>query len=425
MSIVSELISRMQSIEAISREVITLVPSENLLSPLARTPFLMDLYSRYSLDDLDLFGHWVFQGGRDIGEVEHQFVRPMLSRLCDARHVSCKPISGLQGMWVALSAVCNPGDVALILPASEGGHACTGRILQRAGIRCEYLPFEAPGRVDLKACEEMLIRLSPSVVYVDQSTFLFPLDVTELAALCRRQGDVCLYVDTSHSNGLIFGGVIPNPLHQGAHGFGGSTHKTFPGPHKATFATNCEGLSRKFNSSASDLISHAHGAEVLALALTLAEFEECGGPTMVQRMVDGARILAEEIWRHGVPVLERERNFTACHQMWVPAPKSDMKELSERFFAAGLHVNLFHQLPNYPGPSFRLGTNEVARLGFTDEAIRDLAGCFVDCWKNAAPLSVIRKRVKALRAQFSEPTYCMDREALLKRMRGGLTRFAA
>jgi len=50
--------------------------------------------------------------------------------------------------------------------------------------------------------------------------------------------NIIKYYDVSHNAAFIIGKQHPNPLEDGYDAFGGSTHKTIPGPQKAFFATN-------------------------------------------------------------------------------------------------------------------------------------------------------------------------------------------
>src|SRR6185436_6188532 len=96
-----------------------------------------------------------------------------------------------------------------------------------------------PHTIDFDRVAESLRDQRPTLVYVDQSNCLFPLDVRTLVETTRRVApETLVHVDCSHWLGLVLGGQMPNPLALGADSFGGSTHKPFPGPQKAIVATN-------------------------------------------------------------------------------------------------------------------------------------------------------------------------------------------
>ena len=49
-----------------------------------------------------------------------------------------------------------------------------------------------------------------------------------------------IHYDSSHTNELSLADAMFNPLENGAHFFGGSTHQILVGPHKAFFTLNDE-----------------------------------------------------------------------------------------------------------------------------------------------------------------------------------------
>ena len=68
---------------------------------------------------------------------------------------------------------------------------------------------------------------------------MFPIDPQPIRNLIDKLSpETILHYDSSHINGLIFGKALFNPLTRGAHCYGGSTHKTLPGPHKGFLAMN-------------------------------------------------------------------------------------------------------------------------------------------------------------------------------------------
>src|SRR5688500_10965333 len=72
-----------------------LIPSEDLLSPLARAASLSDAFSRYFFGEHEVFGRWSFQGGSIVGRVQQEIVAPILRRSGQAQHVTLHASSGL------------------------------------------------------------------------------------------------------------------------------------------------------------------------------------------------------------------------------------------------------------------------------------------------------------------------------------------
>lgn len=200
---------------------------------------VLDGYSRYFVDHMELFGEWSFFGGVEAGRIETDLLKPMLSDMAGADHVDVRPISGLNCMTVAMGGLCPAGGTMYTVPVESGGHMSTTTVAERLGIRTVPLPMDGHHAIDLDRLAEQLKTDPPNLVYLDQSTQLFPIDPLPVRELLDQHApQALLHYDSSHINGLILGGALPNPLDRGAHSFGGSTHKTLPGPHKAFLATN-------------------------------------------------------------------------------------------------------------------------------------------------------------------------------------------
>src|SRR4030067_812899 len=99
-------------------------------------------------------------------------------------------------------------------PPPPGGHTSP----PRAGWVGKYphniidFPLTADGyHIDLDRSAELIKALSPKVLILGKSLFLFPEPVKDLSELGRQRGAVILY-DAAHVLGLIAGGCLHDPL---------------------------------------------------------------------------------------------------------------------------------------------------------------------------------------------------------------------
>jgi glycine hydroxymethyltransferase len=394
--------------EAKMSDSFSLVPSENTLSPVAKLLLLSDAYSRYFFDDDRLSGNWAFHGGKYIGEIQNEIVMPSLKRLTKANHVNVKPVSGLSNMIVSFSAYCPVGSKVLTVPHELGGHASTQTVAERLGLSVSFLPqkgqFDINGEKLIALLKQELI----SLIYIDQASSLFPLDIAHLRKCVTESGaQTHIHVDTSHINGLIFGGVLPNPLECGADSFGGSFHKSFPGPHKAFFATNDYDIYEAANLSAAHLVSHHHGAEILALAVSLIEFELCGGTEYAQNIVKNAKAFAKVLDNAGFNVGGSKHGYTTTHQVWIGnnAKLEGNNVVSDHLYKSGILVNAFGSLPIFPQGGIRVGLNEATKYGLLERDTEELAELFVEA-ALSTNLDQTRQKVVDLRRAFPKPKYC-------------------
>ena len=250
------------------------------------------------------------------------------------------------------------------------------------------------------------------MVYLDHSIQLFPLDPAPLRKILTDNGiETTIHYDSSHLNGLIVTGAIDNPLKCGADSFGGSTHKTLPGPHKSFLATNSERVYEAISGTAYHFVSHQQSALNSSLAITLMELEQCDGRAYGQKGIENARLFASLLNEAGVPVAGKEFGFTGCHQVWcTPALGTSSKEAAESMYNAGLIVNKLPRLPGLSGPAFRLSLAEVTRFGAQSKHIERFAAIFARLLHGEPASAEILKSVRHLREELSGPKYCFTLE---------------
>lgn len=392
----------------------SLIPSENALSPLARAAFLSDAFSRYFFNEHEVFGRWSFQGGSIAGQIQTEVVAPLARRLARAEYVNLHPISGLTGMILAQMAFGGkPGSTMISVSTDHGGHPDTAYVADKLGYRLEPLPFASWREVDLDALATLVERVTPTLLYLDHATALYPLDLTAVCSTVRaaQVPPVHIHADTSHLNGLIWGGVLPNPLDCGADSYGGSTHKTFPGPHKGMLFTNSAELDERLTLTAVNMISHHHLSSVIALGIALLEFDECDGRGYAAQIVRNARAFARALAEAGVPVEGDGPDWTATHQVWCRAPAGETAyQAAPRLFDAGLVVNPYNPLPSLGGPGIRMGLNEATRLGLRESDMGQLASAYERATSDPRAAPTVAKEIAELRGSV-EPSYCYRGEA--------------
>jgi glycine/serine hydroxymethyltransferase len=390
------------------QRALSLIPSENTLSPLARLPFLSDAYSRYFFDEREVFGKWSFQGGSIVGEIQREVLVPLARRVCGADHVDVRAVSGLNAMTVALGAFGGPpGSRVITVPPAAGGHPATAYVAARLGLLPLEMPFRDWATVDLDGLSALVEANGPSLVYLDHATVLFPLDIRSIVDVVRSSSaaPVHVHVDSSHVNALIWGGVLEHPLDAGADSYGGSTHKTFAGPHKALLLTRSCDVAERLTNAAVNLVSHHHMSEVVSLAISLLEFDQCGGRDYASQILANAAAFASALADAGIDVQRRDWRFTATHQVWFDVVGSP-HAASERLFDDGVIVNPYDPLPSLGRVGIRTGVNEVTRLGMREDDLAEL-GRVVARSLERDPMA--RLAIADLR-QGRAPAYCFGRD---------------
>lgn len=370
-----KMVDRFRSQQRKADVALNLVPSENKLSPLAQLPLSTDYYNRYFFNDALDPGFWQFRGGQDVAEIETELAIGHLSRLARAPHVNERPISGLSAMMIAMAGLGGkPGGTVVSIDAASGGHYATADMARRLGFESATVPV-VRGQVDEQQLEQVLREREPELIYLDLQNSRHELAVSRVADLIRAHSPrTLLHVDCSHTMGLILGGALGNPLDAGADTMGGSTHKTFPGPHKGVLFTRAPELHQRLRDAQFTMLSSHHFAETLALGLAAAEFCHFG-QAYAEQVIGNARLFSKLLVADGFDVAtDEDGHTTSTHQVWVKIGDAEQTDrFSESLYEHGIRVNVQVDLPGLPGPVLRLGVNELTFLGGREPAVHALA----------------------------------------------------
>jgi glycine hydroxymethyltransferase len=388
--------------EQAAKQTLTMIPSENMLPPLARLPLLSDLYCRYFFNDSEDPGDWRFPAARDAAALETQLTIPLLRTLTGAGHVNVRPISGLNAMTLVLAALGGPpGSPVAVLSPRQGGHYATASLAARLGLHPVLVTGPDPHTLDLEHLSDLLRRHQPPLLYIDQSHGLAPFDVAAITSVARQVSPgTRVHADVSHWMGLVLGGALPNPLAGGADSFGGSTHKTFPGPQKGIIATSDPEIARLLRATQPHIISSHHYGATCALGLALALFaQRC--PAYPHAIVANARALGTRLAQAGMPPEGAGFGYSHGHQLWIrTAPHGvTAADAAGRLHVAGIRVNFLTDLPGIDEPALRLGVNEATWLGLQPEDTAELAAITTAAILAARPARELAARTAALRAR--------------------------
>ena len=181
--------------------------------------------------------------------------------------------------------------------------------------------------------------------------------------------------------GLILGQVFENPLNQGADLIVGSTHKTFPGPHKGIIATNNLLLSKKIKFYTSVFVSHEHIADIAALAILL-ERNRYTFNKYAERIVKNANIFGKTLLNQGLNVIFDKRGVTQTHQVWIVVSdkKEETLDIVNKLAFYGINVNTI-LIPFTKKWGIRVGVQEISQKWEEDE-VMDLALIFSKIYKD-------------------------------------------
>jgi glycine hydroxymethyltransferase len=277
-------------------------------------------------------------------------------------------------------------------------------------INLHYLPLTPDHyHVDAKKTIELIDQVSPQLVIMGKSLFLFPEPVSEVAAYCQTK-DVPLLYDGAHVLGLIAGGQFQSPLHEGATWMTGSTHKTFPGPQRGVILGNMDAESEKKYWSAADRgvfpgsSSNHHLHSLPALVVATREMKKFGREYAAQ-IVHNAQALGRSLDELGTPVEARDFGYTQSHMIAVNVSQwGGGVEVAKRLEANDIIVN-YNMIPGDTDPrnpsGLRVGVPEMTRFGMDERAMGELAQLIHDAIRGKN----VKSQVNALRERFTEMKY--------------------
>jgi glycine hydroxymethyltransferase len=390
-------------------EAINLIPSENVMSPLAEAAYMTDMMHRYAEGKPR---KRYYQGLTYVDEVE-LLVMDLMSRLFKVRYVEPRPISGTIANATVFRVLGKPGDKALIAPVQAGAHVSHTRFgtLGALGIEHVEMPFDQERwNVDVDKAVKMIESVKPAFVTLGGSVYMFPHPTKEIAQAAHSAG-VKLVHDVAHVLGLIAGGVWVNPIHEGADVITSSTHKTFPGPQGGVIMTDDEELYKEISKVVFPwFLSNHHLHRLPATAVTAVEMMVFG-EEYAKQIVKNAVAFAEACVEEGFKVPTEHLGFTKSHMFVI-----DVRNLGGGAKAATLleQANIIvnkNLLPWDPpeavkDPSgIRLGTPEMTRLGMREGDFKEVARFMREVLIDGKPPEEVKKKVIEFRKNFTEVRY--------------------
>jgi glycine hydroxymethyltransferase len=408
-------------------QTINLIASENTPSEAVRRVQISDFMGRYAEghpNEGDKVNRY-YQGTRYIDEIESMTTHEILD-LFDVKQADVRPISGNAANTAIALGWLRGGDTVVANSTDAGGHishgpvGVFGRRIQNRGqslklggpnsINLHYLPLTPDHyHIDAQKTIELIDQVSPQLVVMGKSLFLFPEPVSEVAAFCKTK-DIPLLYDGAHVLGLIACGEFQSPLHEGATWMTGSTHKTFPGPQRGIILGNLDAEGEKKYWSAADRgvfpgsSSNHHLNTLPALLVATREMKKYGRDYASQ-IVRNAQALGRSLDELGTPVEARDFGYTCSHMIAVNVAQwGGGVEVAKRLEANDIIVN-YNMVPGDADPrnpsGLRIGVPEMTRFGMDERAMGELAQLMHDAIRGEN----VKSQVNTLRGRYLEMKY--------------------
>ena len=354
-----------------NRNSINLIASENSMICDCSIAYQKEIALRY-VSDNDSSGA-TFPEREELKKIKQMTIEKLKSMI-KAKYVNISPISGLNCMLYTIGGLTKFGDLVYSIPLDCGGHGVTKPLIKKIGIMHKFLPFNREKQdVNLEQLKDELAVCKPRMVYLDFMNICWNIDVKRLKSVLPKE--TILVYDASHIMGLILGEAFENPLDSGADIVIGSMHKTYPGVHKGIIATNRRIINDLLEHNGVIYISHDHISDIIALGLTVEEFEK-KGIQYARQTVLNAKYLSACLKNNGFSVSEFNNKFTDTHQIWI---KCESEAVAIKYLYSLMKKKIYANVIRVPFSDkygIRLGIQEITLLGYGEKELSDLSKTF-------------------------------------------------
>ena len=375
------------------KECLNLIPSENIMSPIARKLLSSELAHRYT--SVDRF----YMGTRFTDEIE-QHGEKLAKQLFKAETADLRPLSGHIADTIVLANLTKPGDTLICINPQDGGYPGMWNegLAGLFKLKTIAFPFSKKDwNIKTEEAEQAMAKFKPRIVIFGASLILFPYQLTTMAKIARENGATVGY-DGSHVLGLIAGQQFQDPLREGAKALFGSTHKSLFGPQGGILLANKEigeNLKQKIYPA---FVDNAHWNRIAALTLALAEMKRFG-KTYAAQIIRNSKSLAKALNDFGLPVVCSHLGFTGSHQVIVDYGNYKKgRTIAEKLQRANIITDCV----------IRFGTCETTRRGMKEPEMLKIAELVKRTIIDNEKPDIIKKSVKKLASEFQKPQYCFD-----------------
>lgn len=369
-----------------------LCAAENVISQFANLPLSYGFQERYIMNNTYSFNMDDNFIGCEKLFPFYQKLSDVCNRLFGAKYTDPRPFTGMHCIDMITKTVCKPGEKMMILSKEHGGHASVKPVVERLGIKVFEAPYDLDENdIDYASVNKMIAENHIQYILLAPSDLIKPLSVEKINT------DNCVLMwDCSQLMGLIAAGLVNNPLKtmKNIIMFGG-THKTFPGPASGLIMTNEKYLHERMETEINPkYLRHSQMHQKICLLFSLLEFEKYGTAYM-SHMVHCSNYLGNKLRELGYDIADVHGRISETHQIFIRCSKEEMDTIYDNAYKCEVTLNKKHKALFY-GYGIRLGTQEIARYDWNDDALDTIATIVHMLSDTQVNVSEVRKLIDSL-----------------------------
>ena len=374
-------------------KALPLCAAENVISKFGNLPLYYGFQERYIMNNTYSFNMEDNFIGCEKLYPFYQKISEVCERIFGAQYTDPRPFTGMHCIDMITKTVCKPGEKMMILDKEYGGHASVKPVVERLGVEVFSAPYDLDKNdLDYEETNKIIKEKGIKYILLAPSDIIKPLDVEKIDT------DNCILMwDCSQLMGLIAAGLCPNPLKTSKKNiimFGG-THKTFPGPASGLIMTNDKYLHDLMEEAINPkFLRHSQMHQKISLLFTLIEFEQFGSDYM-SHMVHCSNYLGKKLRDAGYDIADINGQISSTHQIFIRCSKDEMDTIYDNSYKCQVTLNKKHKKLFY-GYGIRLGTQEIARYDWNDDALDIIADIIVQLSNKNIDITAVEKMISKL-----------------------------
>ncbi|MDD3083530.1 MAG: serine hydroxymethyltransferase [Candidatus ainarchaeum sp.] len=374
-----------------------LIPSENLVSK-----SVLEALGSYPVNKYaEGYPGKRYYGGNEFIDKIEQLAINRLKLLFNAEHANVQPNSGSPANMAVYFALLSPGDKALGLKLTEGGHLTHGHKVNFSGKTYNFLQYGVDKETEMLNYDSILEQARkerPKLILSGYTAYPRKINFKKFRKICDEVGAFCM-ADISHIGGLCATGVHENPV-PFFDVVTTTTHKTLRGPRSAVIMCKNDFAEKIDKAVFPGLQGGPHEHVITAKAVAFKEALQPEFKNYCEQIVSNAKKLADSLQSFGYRIVS---NGTDTHLILVDVRNSGISgiEAEKALELAGIYCNK-NTIPFETGspwdPSgIRIGTPTLTTRGMKESEMVQVAEFIHQALlnkDNSEKLKLIKEKVK-------------------------------